>query len=209
MVFLKDKGKRIEDLGNCERWEISQVHALPGRCIGSLLKDWAKNASARWGQGAEAQIREALGEWERHLPSSPQDTDWLPVALQIRTFEVITDLFLEGDLLRLEETMWEDLMRGSRPSALRLLRMTGPNVLLRQAAGFHPKMYDEGRLDVKVGWGQADLSLSGAAFFGNPTWRLLQLFALRFLLRMTERKEVELVGFPVAEDGFQVRVRWS
>ncbi len=209
MSSYREQSVTIEELASSARWELERIKALEGRCVGSLMKDWAVNLRQRFGEHAEAHVRNCLGDWSEALPAAPVPSVWLPVALKLRTFDVIRDEFLGGDLLRLEAMLWEDLERDTSPTARGMLRLTGPNVLLRQAGTFHAKLYDQGTLLAQVGWGEATLDFSKALFFGNPTWRILQAFALRFLLKLTGREERELVALPAKEDAFRIRIRWK
>lgn len=199
----------LHDIATQPRWSLDQLLALPGHCAGGLLRDWSTHVNRRWGHQAEAQIRAQLGPLDHQLPSLPTEKEWLPVACQLRTTDVIIEQFLDGDALPLEELLWEDSQRNSKPAAKRLLQWVGPAILLRQTPQIHRHMYDVGQVQVDVSRLEATLTFTDSPLFANPTWQLLSCFGIRLFLRSVNCQTKRLTGQITSPTSFQLITSWT
>jgi hypothetical protein len=198
----------IETLAAEPPWEAARALALPGHCRGALLRDWAAHVSRRAGPGAVERLRAHLGLGPDLLPDHPPAERWYPVGYQLALTRAIIDLALGGDALALEPLLAEDTARARDKVLLFALRTLGPRRVLRGTSKVHAHLYDVGRAEADVADSSARLSFRGAAMFADPTWRILQLFAVRGMLRGFRRDLVELVADPEGEDRFTLQVAW-
>lgn len=199
---------RLETLAAEPRWHASRVEALPGRCRGTLLKDWAANFSRHFGPDAVRHIRERLGvSLSGQLPDAPSQHEWLPVALQIRVTDIVIDDFLDGDALALEPVLRDGLDRSGRV-ARALIRRLGPTVL-RGARQIHKQCYDTGSASARLSGRSVVLRSEGAEFMANPTWQLLQLIGHKLLLGLSGHTMVQLEGRSPEPTAFEAHVSWA
>jgi hypothetical protein len=198
----------LADLAAQPRWDSARTRALPGRCVGSLLRDWGLHVRRRWGEDALAAVRERAGLDAATLPDAPSLTEWVPLHYQLALTEAVADECLGGDLLALEALLHADAL-AARDRLLRwAIAKLGPAAALKGAGKLHPHLYDVGRVTSRVRRGQAELAFDGAALFGHPTWRLLQLFGQRSLLRALKRELLVLEGDDRGSDAFALRLAW-
>ena len=102
----------------------------------------------------------------------------------------------------------DDTARAGDKILVLALRTLGPKRLLRRTAKAHAWLYDVGHADAAVDDGVARIDFTGAAHFGDPTWRVLQLFAVRGMLAGFGREITSLCADPSGDDRFAVEVRW-
>lgn len=191
------------------RWPAERVLALPGRCRGAALSRWADNCRRRWGKAAVAQIRAELGEAGAELADDPPTRSWVPAALQVRVTDLIIDGFLDGDALALEALAVQDGRRTTGWAGMMVLRQLGPERIFASAPRIHRWILDVGVAGATAEQGGTRILWQGAALFENPTWRLLQAFAIRAAIAGTGRETLELrVGAPAAEC-FAIAVTWK
>lgn len=126
---------------------------------------------------------------------------------QIAITEAIVDEHLGGDARALYPLLVEDARAGVGRVKLALVRSLGPARALRLAPTTHRKVYDQGAVEVDAVERRARLVFRGSPLFGNPTWRLLQLYAQRVLLELAGRPG-DAVGEDAGPDAFAVAVRW-
>lgn len=199
----------LAELAALPAWTHQESLSLEGQCLGAAMREWGPNVCRRWGADAADRIRADIGVDEAALPSSPDESSWLPVGLQVCTTEAIIRLFLGGDGNALEALVWEDLERTNPSKAgLRMLQWTGPSLILRQVSRIHKRLYTVGEATGRVSRAEATIELKGAALFANPTWQLLQLTALRILLRAAGRKDTALYGQMPTADAFHIHLSW-
>lgn len=173
------------------------------------MREWAAHVARRAGDAAVTRLRAELGLGPEVLPDAPRADAWYPVACQVALTRAIVDVALGGDVLALEPLLSEDAARAPRERLLELaLRALGPKRLLKRTAKVHAWLYDSGKADAEVSDHAARITFGGAAFFGNPTWRVLQVFATRGMLRGFEREITSLLVDLDGDDRFALEVRW-
>ena len=189
-------------------WPLDRVLALPGRCKGSLLKAWGEHVRRRFGSSEADQLRAALGLTASDLPDAPDPLGWYPIAWQLALTRLISDRYLGGDLLALEPLLREDARSKQQRLIGHVLRLAvSPRRLLMGSERVWGNLYDRGRFQAEVGKHHASLRWSGAAFPSEPTWRVLQVFALRATFDALHAKEPMCHGRDL-DDGFELDVRF-
>ena len=173
-------------LGACElaaspRWEPSRTAAIPGRCRGVLLADWAENFTERWGARAVARVRQGLRAEGLDLPDAPGPVAWYPVGAQLRLTELLLDEVVDGDVDALRDALLA-LVDGYHAARF-IARRLGLERLVVKSSGLHRRCYDVGHSQVQTQHGSAIVSTSGAALVTHPTWQLLQLLAFKAALK--------------------------
>ena len=226
MAALSDvePGLSPEELARAPRWSGLRTRALTTRVRGILLRDWAAHVRTGFGEGALAAVRARADVSPAALPDAPDLRAWYPARLQLRVTEAIIDECLGGDALALGELL-RAVGPTTRDRALRwALTKVGPGPMLRGAARAHGRLYDQGAAVAKTRRGAAEVEVTGGPLFAHPTWRLLQLLAIRTMLRALGRAEKALTvedvpaspagggedtGGPPAPRGALFRVRWE
>ena len=199
----------LADLARAPRWPQARLDALAGRCRGALLRDWAANIERRFGAAAVAAVREATALDLRTLPDAPSRHGWYPVAAQLALTRAVAERYLAGDLLALEPLLHE-AGRGARDRVVEWAMATvGPGFVMRQAERLHRWLYDEGRAAAEVARDGARVVWGGAPFCGEPTWRVLQAFAVRSTVALLDREVVALEAEDLGPEAFALTVRWS
>lgn len=199
----------IETLAAERPWPRERELALRGRCRGALLRDWAGHVARRAGPEAVARLRAEVGIDAAALPDAPKPDVWYPVAYQVALTRAIVDVALAGDVLALEPLLAEDTARGVRDRLLVMaMRALGPKRLLKRTDKAHDYFYDTGQASADANDGHATMRFGGAAFFGNPTWRMLQVFAVRGMLKGFERTLTSLRVDLDGDDRFALDVQW-
>ena len=176
----------IDMLAKEPRWDDATLRALPGRSRGDLIGPWGKNVSARFGADAVARVKRraaALSE----LPEVLTARDWLPVHLQLVLTEAIVDEFLAGDMRALLPLIIADTRAGMGRMHLAVVRALGPQRAFRLAPSAFRKVHERGTCEGEVSKSYARMTFNGTPLFMNPTWRILQLFAMESLLALLER----------------------
>jgi len=189
-------------------WSLADTLALPGRCRGALLKDWAAHVTRRAGPGAVSALREALGLDARALPDAPPREAWYPVGYQLALTRAIVDRSLGGDVLALEPLLMEDAGRVRDKVAAVTMRLMGARRLFGKTSEVHGWLYDLGAARAEVADHRARVVLSGARYFAEPTFRALQLFATRALLRGLGKTLVDLRADAAPDDGLVIEAAW-
>lgn len=190
------------------RWEPERTLALPGRCRGSVLAHWADNVRRRFGVAALARVRAGLPAWARDLPDEPPRDIWFPVGLQLHLTELVVDTCLDGDMLRLEAPLHEDIRRTLPRGTAMLVRALGPGRILARAEQIHPQLYDVGHARVRSETLGASVRCHGAALFGHPSFALLQAFAHRGLVELSGRRVHSLRASCPSDDALSIELRW-
>lgn len=191
------------------RWPLAQVAALPGRCRGALLRDWAKHCARRWGPDAPERLRADLGPLAATLPDAPSAEQWLPASLQVALTDAILDRYLSGDPRRLEPMLREDAVRQMSRVQRVVVRTLGAAGGYRRTAGAYRRVYDAGRVQAVVMGREARICCLDSSLYGNPTWRILQLFAHRAALwLLAGQPDGDVAAGAPDANGFYVRVRW-
>jgi hypothetical protein len=163
-------------------WPLEDVLSLPGHCRGSLLKDWASHVRRRFGANEPDVVRQALGVDAQTLPDAPTDDAWVRVAHHLALTRQLVERRLGGDLLALEALVREDARSNSDRWVDRVVRLAlAPRRVLAETKRIHSALYDAGEAEAAVGKNDATITWHGAPFFGEPTWRVLQVFAVRGL----------------------------
>lgn len=199
----------LRALAGAKAWPDARVSALSGRCRGVLLRDWGVHVRSAFGETALADVRAALGLDATELPDSPAHKAWVPVQHQLRATRAIAARCLGGDLLALEPLLAEAGTRARDRVVEWAARRAGPGLILKSSPRIHRHLYDAGEVVADVGRDRAELNWRGAAFFAEPTWRLLQCFALRTTFTLLRRELTTLaVGADDEEAGFRLRLAW-
>jgi hypothetical protein len=186
----------IESLAVEPRWDRARVEALPGRSRGDLLGSWGTNLTARFGAGVVERVRKRLPAPLDQLPPVLTTRDWVPVHAQLVLTEAIVDELLDGDMRALYPLLVEDTRAGLGRIQLMLLRTLGPQGAFRLAPRTFRKVHERGTVDGDVAGGRARMVFRGSPLFAHPTWRLLQLCAMRMVLELASSP-----GSAVGEDG--------
>ena len=209
MKSERDSWVGIDELAAARPWSREQELALQGRCRGALLRDWAAHVARRAGPEAVGRLRAEVGLDPALLPDAPKPEAWYPVAYQVGLTRAIVDVALGGDVLALEPLLAEDTARGVRDRLLVMaMRALGPKRLLKRTDKAHDYFYDVGRASAEASDGHALMRFEGAAFFGNPTWRMLQVFAVRGMLKGFDRTIQSLRVDVAGHDRFALDVSW-
>lgn len=191
------------------RWPLQRIAALPGRCRGVLLRDWAVHCRRRWGAAAPDALRARLGSLAETLLDRPGHEDWLPAAAQVAINDAIIDGYLAGSAAALEPLLREDASRDLTRMHRMLARAMGPAAAYKRVRGLYLRIYDAGGVRAEFGSDGAQITCVDAPLYGNPTWRVLQLFGHRAaLFVLTGRDDAEVLGADIAADGFAIRLRW-
>jgi len=200
-------GWTVEKLAAEPRWEVTRLTAVPGRCRGDLLGPWGTNLTRRFGADAVPRIRARLVPPIAPVPSVLTSDDWVPMHAQVCVTEAIVDEFLAGDLVALYPLLIED----TRASLSRVHRLLARSLGVSRAMKIVPKpfrkIYECGTADVTVEGKRARLIFKGNALFENPTWRALQLYAVRTLFELTGNTGAA-VGEDAGTDAFAIIVTW-
>lgn len=198
----------VADLARAPAWPRERVRAIPGRCRGALLRDWGNHVRRLWGDDALAALRAELGLDEATLPDAPALRAWYPVRYQCEATRLIADRFTGGDPLGLAPLLADAGSRLQDGVIAWAIRTLGPGVVLKNAGRVHKDLYDVGRCTSRVGKGEAELRFSGAELFAEPTWRVLQMFALEATIGALGRTLVGIEAEDPGGDGFVARVAW-
>ena len=116
--------------------------------------------------------------------------------------------FCDGDPLLLERYVREDSLRHDNGKAEAWARRLGPQLILRLPRTLHNQIYTMGSASSKVGWGKATIRVEGSLLFGNPTWRLLQVLALRSVMTLADRPHATIHAQHVSPSATDLHVRW-
>lgn len=189
-------------------WSDERLRALPGRCRGAAVGNWADACRRRWGQPAVDGLREALGADGQLLADEPPKTAWLPIHLWLRLTDAIVARHLNGDLSLLEPLVVEDARLAAGLTAKLVARQLGPARILGASGRVHGWLYDVGEAVAEVQESSATLRWTGAEVFEQPTWRALQVFALRGAIETAGGDGVEVGPLPGPDEGFAVSARW-
>lgn len=191
------------------RWPLERIVALPGRCRGVLLRDWAESCQRRFGRDAPDLLRATMGALGEALPDRPGQDDWLPAAVQVAVNDAIIDGYLHGNAAALEPLLREDAGRDLTRMHRILARAMGPAAAYKRVQGLYRRIYDAGQVRAESGDDGAQITCLDAALFGNPTWRSLQMFGHRAaLLILTGKDDAEVLGADAGPEGFAIRLRW-
>jgi len=201
-------GRSLEELAHAPAWPTDRVAELEGRCRGVVMRDWGAHVRARWGEAGLAEVREAAALSPEDLPDAPAPRVWYPVAHQLVVTRAIADRHLGGDLLALEPLLVE-AGRSARDRVVEwAMRRVGPGFVLKHAHRVHRDLYDRGEVTSDVRRGEATLRWEGAGIFAEPTWRVLQCFALRGAVRLLGRELGHLEAASEGGDDLTLRLGW-
>lgn len=199
----------LASLVRAPAWPLERTLALSGRCRGALLTEWAVHVRRRYGEAEPDALRAAMGLTARELPDEPGREDWYPIAWQLALTRLLADRHLGGDLLRLEQLIHEDARRKPERVADKVARLLlTPRRLLAAGEKVYPHVYDVGRVDADVERHVAVFRWTGAAFMGDPTWRVLQVFAVRGVFEALHKPAPDCQGHSRGEQGFELVVRY-
>lgn len=189
---------------------------VSGRVRGVLVRQWAAHCQRRWGADAAARVRAVAGDVAATLPDEPLDKAWYPAAAQLAVTDAIIDEYLSGDAALLRRLVCEDAVRGLGRMQRLALRALGPARAYARASQVYPQLYDVGRAAGDGPFCQVQLradaccfELTGAALFGHPTWRVLQLWAHAAALELLAGHVGDVRGAALGDDGFAVEVVWG
>lgn len=197
----------VETLAAQPRWDHARLAALPGRCRGDLLGAWGDNLVERFGRDAVTRVRTRLVPPVDQVAPVLTKTDWVPMHAQVELTNAIVDEFLGGDLAALFPLLIEDMRANLSRFHRMLARSLGVGRTIKIVPKPFRKVYERGTADVSVDGRHARLSFAGNALFSNPTWRVLQLYAVRTLFDLTDTAGT-VVGEDTGSDSFAALVSW-
>lgn len=201
-------GLELEALARAPAWEMAEVLGLNGRMKAALLRDWGVHVNRRFGAGESERLRAAVGIGAAALPDAPDAEARVPVGWQLALTRAIAERHLSGDLLRLEALLIEDARR--RPVSLveKVARLAvSPKRILSQAEKIHGNLFDVGRCAADLGKSGGTLTWTGARLFEEPTWRVLQCFAIRGMCAVLNHRLPTLTG-ETLDEGFRLHLTW-
>ncbi len=195
-----------ETLATMPRWDPARTSALPGKSRGDLLGPWGDSLVRRFGPDALTRVRRRIPRPLDQIAPVLGPRDWLPVHAQLVVTEAIADELFAGDLRALRVPILEDTRAGLGRVQLLAVKAIGPGRALKLAQRDFPKVHERGTVEIEVATGRARLEFAGTPLFTHPTWRLLQLYAMRTLLELAGRP-----GTAIGEDrpdGFVAIATW-
>jgi hypothetical protein len=198
----------LAGLARAQAWSRDEVLALPGRMKAALLRDWGVHVNRRFGAGESERLLSAVGIERAALPDAPDPEARVPVGWQLALTRAIADRHLGGDLLRLEALLIEDARR--RPVSLveRVARLAvSPRRVLSHAEKIHGNLFDVGACRAELGKSGGTLTWTGARLFAEPTWRVLQCFAIRGMCAVLNERPPTLAGESI-DEGFRLHLAW-
>jgi len=199
----------LADVAAAPAWPLERVRALDGRCRGALLRDWADHLGRDFGAAAVERLRADLALPAGLLPDAPERRAWFPVPFQLMVTRYAGERLLDGDLLALEARLHDAGHRTRDRVVEWAIATVGPGVVFKNTERIHRWLYDRGRARTTVHRNNALFEFQGAEFFAEPTWRLLQCFAVRAAIRLLKRDLRSLEAFDRGPDAFAVAVTWS
>lgn len=189
------------------RWDASRVRALPGRCRGDALGGWGENVVRRFGPEVLTKVRTRVGPPIDAVPAVLTAKDWVPVYAQLVLTEAIVDEVLGGDIRALYPLLVADTRAGVGRVQLVLIKTLGAGRVLAHAAAGIRDIYERGSAEARVERRHVRVELRGTPLFGNPTWRILQLFATRAVLELAGTPGT-VTGEDLGADAFAAIARW-
>lgn len=196
----------LEALARELPWSQEQVLALPGRMKAGLLRDWGVHVNRRYGAGESARLRAEIGLDTTQLPDSPDPDTRVPVGWQLVLTRAIANRHLGGDLLALEPLLLEDAQRRPVSFAEKVARMTiSARRILGHAEKIHRDLFDVGTCQADLDRRGGTLTWTGARLFTEPTWRVLQAFAIRGMCTVLNERPPTLTGEGQV-DGFRLHL---
>jgi hypothetical protein len=194
-------------LAAAPRWPAERTRALPGRVRGDALRQWGVHLRRRFGDHAPDAVRARLGVSLDELPDAPGRHCWVPLPLQVRLLQVITDELLDGDALRMD-TLFSDSTSAADHALSLAGRIAGPGLVLRMAGGWHASVCDVGRCEAEVDGPRATLRFTGAEAFDDPSWRLSQALGVGSIFTSLRRPATRLEGASEAARSFALLLAW-
>lgn len=192
-----------------EPWSAERVRQLDGTLRGSLLRNWGGHVVRREGLAGVDAVRTATGVTNAMLPDAPDLKAWYPLWYQIALTDEIVARFLGGDYLALEALLLEDGQRARDKAVRWIIARVGPATVFRKAAAGHAELMTVGTVSSTVEKKRAHLVWRGAEVFENPTWRLLQMMAVRLMMGVMNKTVVEQQATGLLDsNGFSMDVRW-
>jgi len=200
----------LQSLAQSEPWSEEQLAELKTRIRGAALKDWGAHVRRRRGHAAVPRIRELTGITPAMLPDEPDVQGWYPSWFQVALTDAIVQEYLGGDYLALEDLLFEDATRRRQKVVRWVAGKIGPAVVFKKAPQGHRDMYSQGAVHTTVGRRDATVTWTGARLYANPTWRMLQMMAVRLMMRVMKRSVSVLEGSELStgQDGFRLRIEW-
>ncbi len=197
----------VDMLAAQPRWESARLAALPGRCRGDVMSAWGDNLAKRFGPDAVTRVRARLEPPLDQVRAVLAKTDWVPMHTQVVVTNAIVDEFLGGDLAALFPLLLEDMRANLSRFHRMLARSLGVGRTIKIMPKIFRKVYERGTADVAVDGRRARMSFTDNALFSNPTWRVLQLYAVRTLFDLTDTAGT-VVGEDTGTDSFAALVSW-
>lgn len=197
----------VEMLAAQPRWEYTRLAALPGRCRGDVMGAWGENLAKRFGHDAVTRVRARLVPPLDQIGTVLTKTDWVPMHAQVVVTSAIVDEFLGGDLAALFPLLIEDMRANLSRFHRMLARSLGVGRTIKIMPKVFRKVYERGTAEVTVDGRRARLSVADNELFSNPTWRVLQLYAVRTLFDLTDTAGA-VVGEDTGTDRFAALVTW-
>ena len=189
-------------------WSQEKLNGLETMVRGHLLKDWGLHVQRRRGLEAVARVRQLTGIRPPDLPDQPRLDAWYPSRYQIALTDAIVQEYLDGDYLALEDLLFADATRKRERVVRWIAARVGPATAFKRAPAGHREVYSRGVMDAQVKRGHATLMWRGALVFENPTWQMLQMMAMRLMMRVMKRRLITLEGTTPSSESFEINVAW-
>lgn len=204
----------LESMAKAAPWSQDEVLGLPGRMKAALLRDWGVHVNRRFGAGESERLQAVVGIERSALPDAPDPEARVPVGWQLALTRAIAERHLGGDLLKLEAMLIEDARR--RPVSLveRVARLAvSPRRILSHAEKIHGNLFDVGACKAELGKSGGTLTWTGARLFSEPTWRVLQCFAIRGMCAVLNERPPTMWGESLEDSraetgGFRLHLTW-
>ena len=197
----------VEMLAAQPRWDSARLLALPGQCRGDVMGAWGDNLGKRFGGDAVTRVRARLAPPLDQVRAVLTKADWVPMPTQVVVTNAIVDEFLGGDLAALFPLLIEDMRTNLSRFHRMLARSLGVGRTIKIMPKVFRKVYERGTADVEVEGRRARMSFAENALFSNPTWRVLQLYAVRTLFDLTDTAGA-VVGEDTGSNSFATLVSW-
>ena len=199
----------IEELDQLERPSPESTLALEGNFNGRLLHKWESNLRRRRGQRAVKAARDALGPLSSRVPAAPANSLWLPVGIQLRLTEILADQHHDANLVALWPGVREDAFDRLPLPVKLFVRALGASRSLRRLEDMHDHFYDIGEAVTDAHADGARVVIRGAAVFGHPTWRVLEMFFMRIVVELATGREIRhWLGEDLGADAFAIELGW-
>ena len=171
---------------------------------GVLLMGWADLSDALLGPEQTARI----GRENPDIPGSPSPSGWYPAGFQLTVAAQVLEQGCAGDEDAAVKALIDYTIGTIDPRLMKAAKWLGPRRVFSLAPKLFPHVYDVGACQSEQSRKVATLRWTGAALFGDTTWRLLQRAALLGVVRACGRNGTTRGGVG-GEDWYELTVSWG